>query len=80
MSCVNVERSNVELSGCTVTSLPSLGRRITLKVILRFECLLLSLVTACKFSVLIGVEEPECEEDKGSVKPINEWNLLHLDI
>jgi hypothetical protein len=29
---------------------------------------------------VIGVEEPECEEDKGSVKPINEWNLLRLDI
>lgn len=75
---MNVEISRVEVSGCTVTSLPSLGRRMTLNVIVRFDVLLLSLVTACKCSVVIGVEEPECEEQEGSVKTVNDMAFTEL--
>lgn len=58
MSCVKVEMSTVELSGCLLTRRPSLGCRIKLNVMMRFEVLLMSLVTVCKSSFVIGVEEP----------------------
>lgn len=58
MSCVKVEMSTVELSDCLITRRPSLGCRITLKVMMRFEVLLMSLVTTCKSSFVIVVEEP----------------------
>lgn len=59
MSCVKVETSTVELSGCFVTRRPSLGGRTTLNVMTRFEVLLMSFVTASNSSLEIGVEEPE---------------------
>lgn len=58
ISCVKVEMSFVELSGCLVTRRPNLGCRITLKVMVRLEVSLMSFVTACKSSFEIGVEEP----------------------
>lgn len=58
ISCVKVEMSTVELLGCLITRRPSLGCRVTLNVITRFEVLLMSLVTACKYSFVIGLEEP----------------------
>ena len=58
MSCVKVEMSTVELSGFLITRRPSLGWRITVNVITRLEVLLMSLVTTCKSSFVMGVEEP----------------------
>lgn len=58
MSWVKVETSTVELSGCLDTRRPSLGWRVTLKVMTRLELLLMSLVTTCRSSLVIGVEEP----------------------
>lgn len=58
ISCVKVEMSTVELSGCLVTSCPSLGCRITLYVMMRLEVLLMSLVTACNSSFVISAKEP----------------------
>lgn len=63
IACVKVEISRVELLGCIVTSLPSLGRRITLNVMVRLEVWLLSLVVACKSSFVIGAEEPGRERE-----------------
>lgn len=58
MSCVKVAMSTVELSVCLITRRPSLGCRITLNVMMRFEELLMSLVTAFKSLFVISVEEP----------------------
>jgi len=63
MSCVKLETSTVELSGCLATRRPSLGCRITLNVMTRSEVLLTSLVTARKPSLVIGAEEPGGEKE-----------------
>lgn len=58
MSCVKVEMSTVELSGFLITRRPSLGWRIKVNVMTRLEVLLMSFVTTCKSSFVMGVEEP----------------------
>lgn len=58
ISCVKTEMSSVVLSDCLLTRRPSLGRWVTMNVIIRFEVLLMSLVPACKSSFVSGREEP----------------------
>lgn len=58
ISCVKVEMSSVVFSDCLLTRRPNLGCRVRLKVITRFEVLLMSLVTARKSTFVIGLDEP----------------------
>ena len=55
----------VELSACVITSLPNLGRRITLYVMVRFDVPLLSLVLVSNSSFVIGVDDPGVGEEVG---------------
>lgn len=58
ISCVNMDTSDVELSGRLITRRPSFGWRITLNEMTRFEVLLKSFVTASKSSLVIVAEDP----------------------
>lgn len=64
ISCVKVDISNVELSGCLTARRPSFGWRITLNVMTRFEVLLKSFVTASKSSLVIVAENPSKKQDR----------------
>lgn len=59
ISCVNVDTSDVESSGRLIARRPSLGWRITLNVMTRFEVLLKSFVTASKSSLVMVAEDPK---------------------
>ena len=74
MVCVKEETSTVKLSASTGTRLPSFGRRITLKVMVRLDVSLLSLVNACRSSLVIGVVEPVY----GETTSVNKM-LQHMD-